>query len=364
MANKRIGDLPVVTTPTAGDLMPLDGATTRAISVENYQAFVLSGASASFFLTPVVPGGRLSLTTGVPVTASDVTGAATLYYVAAGGQYVSVWDGSGWRGIDISTDLVLALDSNAGHTGYQQSGKNFDVWQAYVSGVAYFGTGPAWTSDTARGTGAGTSELQAKNGVLTNKVAMTLRFGSSVGNTVSVPINQATLLGTIRTTADGTTEDSFVKRFVSNLNNTIPREMLRVDTTDTWNYSTAAWQQANASAANQIEFVHCVAGRSFIADVLGQVSNSGATGRNVAVGIGIDSVTVNSAQRVEKNTVTNAATGSVKSYYNAYPGIGYHKACWLEYAAGADTQTWYGDGGLGINGNPPVQSGIAGRTHN
>lgn len=375
MANKRIGDLPVVTAPDPTDLFAIDGPTTRALSAANLQAYVLSGAGASFFLTPVYPAGRLTLTTGVPVTGSDVTGAATLYYSAIAGQYVSVWDGAGWRGVDISTDLSLALDSNSGHTGYQQSGKNFDVWVAYVSGVTYFGTGPTWNagagagSDTARGTGAASSELQIKNGVLTNKNSMTLRFGSSVGNTVTVPVNQATLLGTIRTTADGVTEDSFLKRFVSNLYNSDFREMRAIDTTDNWNWSTASFHQKNASAANQVEWVHCVAGRSVVLDEDGFVTNLGASTHDMGVGIGIDSTTTASNQRAFKVTGNNTSLGPQRTsaFYNGYPGIGYHKACELEYGGGSDTQLWFGDAGVGPAGsgtNGPVQTGMSGRTLN
>jgi metal-dependent amidase/aminoacylase/carboxypeptidase family protein len=241
------------------------------------------------------------------------------------------------------------------------------VWGAYVSGTTYFGTGPTWNagagagSDTARGTGAASSELVALNGVLTNKNTMTLRFGSASGNTVSVPASQATLLGTIRTTADGVTEDSFLKRLVSNLNNACRREMLAVDTTDSWAYTTTSFRQANANTANQVVWVHCVAGRSVVLDALSQASTS-AGSANFAAGVGISSTTVNSAQRVEKNTAGTAATLSAKSYYNGYPGLGYREGTWLEF--GGANMTMYGDAGLGINGAPPLMSGIAGRTEN
>lgn len=36
MANKRIKDLPVVTAPTTGDVVPIDGATTRSVTVEDF----------------------------------------------------------------------------------------------------------------------------------------------------------------------------------------------------------------------------------------------------------------------------------------------------------------------------------------
>jgi hypothetical protein len=56
--------------------------------------------------------------------------------------------------------------------------------------------GPAWTSDTARGTGAGTTELELVNGIYLNKVAIT--NGPAA--------NRGTYLGTIRTNGSATVD--------------------------------------------------------------------------------------------------------------------------------------------------------------
>ena len=144
--------------------------------------------------------GRLTLTSATPVTTSDVTAATTLYYALYTGDLISIYNGTTWRPYAF-TELSVALDSNSGHTGYHQSGKNFDAFVINDSGTLRLCTGPAWSSDTARGTGAGTTELEQYLGAWVNKVSLTCRFGSASGNTVSVTARYATYVGTIRTTA-------------------------------------------------------------------------------------------------------------------------------------------------------------------
>ncbi len=88
------------------------------------------------------------------------------------------------------------------------------------AGVVTLGTSVAWSSDTATGTGAGTCEVEIFQGRMVNKQSMTVRFGSSSGNTATVAARQFTIAGGFRASADGLTEDSYAKRYVSNLNAT------------------------------------------------------------------------------------------------------------------------------------------------
>jgi microcystin-dependent protein len=79
-------------------------------------------------------------------------------------------------------------------------------------------TGPAWSSLTSRGTGAGTTELTRLNGFLTNKVQITGRNGST---TYTIAANRATYLGTFQTDsgAAGAVTDSFGTRNLWNAYN-------------------------------------------------------------------------------------------------------------------------------------------------
>jgi hypothetical protein len=310
---------------------------------------------------PVAPQGRLTLTSATPVTTSDVTGAATVYFALAGGNQVPIYDGSTTSNTTF-TELTLALDSDSGHTGYHQSGRNFDFFVINDSGTIRLGTGPSWNagavagSDTARGTGAGSTELELRNGFLTNKNTITIRFGSVSGNTVSVSANRATYVGSARMTANGQTEDSRAKRFLYNAYNQSKRQFLRNDATASWSYSTASFRQANNSTSNQVEYLAGLTGSALDATVMGIVVNSSTTYRVIYVGIGLDSTTVNSATVQEFSRANDTEVAGVpKTFYTGYAQLGYHYLAWLEKGAGADTQTW-----IGTEGSSNYYAGIFG----
>lgn len=306
----------------------------------------------------IPPQGRCTLTTGVAVTTSDVAGATSIYYTPAGGDQISIYNGSLFVPTTF-TELTLALDLTSGHTGYHQSGKNFDLFVVNDSGTVRLGTGPAWSSDTARGTGAGTTELELFNGVWVNKNSMTLRFGSASGNTVIVAARQGTLVGSARMTADGQTEDSKVKRFLFNAYNQTSRPLQRNITTVSWSYSTNSFRQVNADTANQIDVLLGLAGVMVDICALSVAGSSTATKRTVVVGIGLDSSTVNSETLGTFLQVDNAAIGySCFAWYKGNPGLGKHSLIWLEKGAGTDTQTWYGNNSGAGDHNPGLSGSV------
>lgn len=194
-------------------IIPTSGAEESRITAQRK----LAGATVTEYLSGlnVVPQGRITLTTALPVTTADVTAAATIYYTPYIGDVIPIYDGTALA-YTTFTELSLALSSNSGHTNYHQSGKAFDCFVFNDAGTIRLGTGPAWSSDTARGTGAGTTELERYKGLRVNKVSITLRFGSSSGNTVTVDARKATYVGTFYCTANGQTEDSAINRLAWN----------------------------------------------------------------------------------------------------------------------------------------------------
>jgi hypothetical protein len=305
----------------------------------------------------LTPQGRLTLTTAVPVTTSDVTAAATVYYIPTRGTFVPIYDGTRFVISDIAAELSLALDATNTDTGYHQSGKNFDLFLVNDGGTFRLVTGPAWTSDLLRGTGAGTTELEYKNGILTNKNSMTARFGSATGNTITVAANQGTYVGSFRATADGQATDSATKRLLFNAYNDIPRPLKVVDTTDSWTYSTNAYRQANGSSANQVAVlcglsekpVHLVARHAAL--------NSTSTARLAITAIGLDVTNAKATDcLVGQSMATNTQYAAANAVYDAIPGLGYHFLAWLELGnAGADTLTFSGDSGVAT-----IQTGMGG----
>lgn len=287
-------------------------------------------------------GGRLTLASGTPVTESDLTGQTTIYYTPSLHDYIEYYSGSAWLRAQIS-ELSLALDSNSGHTGYHQSGKNFFLGVFDDSGTKRLGSSVAWTSDTSTGSGAGTCEIELFQGRLVNKVSMVVRWGSSAGNTTTVAARQFTIVGGFRATGDGMATDSLAKRFVSNLQNPTLRPMRVLEASANWNYSTASYRQANNSTANQLDWFHCVAGRPVTVSAFAIVTNSTSTVRSPALAIGIDSATVAATGILSDNVGVDNRLVGMKSLFVGFAGIGRHYGAWLEYGGGADTQTWYGN---------------------
>jgi hypothetical protein len=288
------------------------------------------------------PQGRVTLTTLTAITATDVAGATTIYYTPAAGNIVPIWNGTRFINTPF-TELSLALDPTGAHTGYHQSGKIFDLFVINDAGTIRLVTGPAWASDTSRGTGAGTTERQLLNGIWVNKNALAAaRWGSASGNTVAVAANQATYVGCFCASADGQASDTLLKRHLNNAYNKVQRPMARVDGSTGVIYSAFVYRQANAvaGAANQLDFLSGDDGQYVEADTAAAAINGTATRRLVYAGIGLDSTTVNTATLADAVGVDNTTYCMVTAKWRGYPGLGRHKLVWLEAGAGADTQTW------------------------
>jgi hypothetical protein len=197
----------------------------------------------------------------------------------------------------------------------------------------------AWSSDSARATA-----LVLQNGVYVKSGATTRRY-----------------IGTFRTTGvSGQTEDSSTKRFVWNYYNRVRRTLARLETTASWAYNIAAFRQANASAANQIDVVIGVAESAIDLRVIASAFNNNG-GTVIVVAIGEDSTTVPSAsdihpqvQAVANNSMLLTAT-LVK-----FPAVGRHFYAWLEDVSVAAAATTF----LGVTGTGSPQSGIIGSLEN
>jgi hypothetical protein len=299
------------------------------------------------FKTPFIatPQGRLTLTSGTPVLTAGVIAAANIFYTPYAGRSVPIYDGTRWRNWEFA-ELILGLNSNPAHIGYHQAGKNFDLFAINDAGTVRLAAGPAWSTDTARGTGAGTTELARLNGILTNAVSMTARFGSAAGNTVTVGVNRATYLGTFRASANGQSEQSFgavaangtaANLFLWNNYNRRPAAARIGDTTDNWTYATPTWRPANNSAAMRINFVVGIPEDLVEASFGSFINASGVAG---SIGVGLDTTTAFTGRPAQ----INSNTGFAVAEYKGVPGLGLHFLSANEHSTGATT-TFYGDSG-------------------
>lgn len=306
----------------------------------------------TFSSLPVLPsainpiGGRLTLTTALPVTTADVTGATTVYFTPYKGNLVSLYNGTDWVP-SVFTELSQATSDTTKSPAAVANNSNYDIFVWNDSGTLRATRGPAWTSDTARGTGAATTELEVLEGYYVNKIAIT-----------NGPAAQRGLyVGTIRSDGSAQINDSAAKRHVWNNYNRILRFMRVTESTDSWSYTTATWRQVQASAANQLDIVRGLDEDAVSVDSVVAALNSVA-GVQLQTGIGLDSTSAIASGSLQGFHATQASNllGEWRASWKGLPGMGRHYFAWLEYSQATGTTTWYGD-----NAAPTTnQSGIHG----
>lgn len=321
-----IGDqiMCAVTAKTVTDVETL--VTANGVSITTNTADIATAIKG------LVPGGRLTLTTALPVTTADVTGASagTVYYTPYIHNQVPLYDGvSAWVRRTFA-EISIAVPAVASQM--------YDVFVYDNAGTATLEL-LAWTNDTTRATA-----LVKQDGRWV-KTGATTRF----------------YLGSFRTTTVvSQTEDSYAKRFVWNFYNRVSRSM-RLLTSGSWTYTTATYRQANASTTNQLAVVVGVAEEAIDISLVMFGANSSVNIRRFAA-IGEDSTTTpaTGALGFVASGVDNAPANSLyrmDATLKTIPAVGYHFYSMLERSEATGTCTWGDVGALGVT---LVQPGIAG----
>lgn len=314
----------VSVTMAAGDRMTVRADTTVNMIVTNITRAAGTGNN--------LPCGRLTLTTAVPVTTADVTAATTVYYTPYNGNTVPIYNGTAFVDTPFTELSQLTTDATKSPAAVGNN-LNYDVFVWNDAGTLRATRGPAWSTALARGAGAGTTELQLVNGIYTNKVAITNGPGAGLG----------TYVGSIRSNGSAQINDSLLLRGVFNAFNRLDRKMVVTEATDSWNYTIQTWRQARATATNQVSAIVGLSEDLVQIHVQCPTFNAGGA-VSIAVGVGVDSTTVNSADLMGSFTGTQSSLTSAE--YKGYPGIGWHDFPWLEISAATGTTTWYGDNGV------------------
>jgi len=300
----------------------------------------------------VAPQGRLTLTSGTPVLTSDQTAKTTIYYTPYAGSVAPFWDGMSWVLASLA-ELSLALDSNSGHTGYHQSGKNFDLFLDHNGGAPRLVSGPAWSNDTTRA-----AAIARQNGIWLNAASMTARHGTNSGDTVAIAASRASWIGTFRASADGQTEyvlggiaagGGAARLLLWNAYNRLPVGVFVGDSTDNWTKTASGTRSVNASDSMRCSFVTGLAED----EAFGSYSDSAVpgTGAFLAAGVGFDSTSTFSGRTGFQNNSNNACPifGDFTTM-----ALGFHYFQALEYSSNNNTATFFGDSGSA----PVVQNGL------
>jgi hypothetical protein len=271
---------------------------------------------------------RLTLLSGDPAPAADQTAKTIVYLTPYLGQSLMLYVGAAWA-LRTGGEVSLSLAALSANTVY-------DVF-AYDAAGAVALEALAWASATARATA-----LAKQDGVWTKSGDPTRRY-----------------MGTISTTATaGQCEDSFVKRYIWNAQNRVPRPLRRAETAASWSYTTqSVWRQANANTANEVAVVVGLMLESLVIQVHCAAYHS--AGGFLLVGIGED--VTNAVMAPALFSGGGAASGTptfpISAMFSGLPAsIGRHRYVWLERMYTAGTAFYSSEPA----GNYTSRSGMAG----
>lgn len=342
---------------------------------------------------PSICEGRLTLTTGTPITTTDVTAAGTVYFTPFRGNYIGLYSGSAWE-LKTFSELSISLSGLLPHSLhdvfiYNNSGTptlELTAWTAGATGAITGATNatPIVITSTAHGlstgdvvTISGVGGNTAANGTfrITNTGAdtfslQTLAAGganvagsgayTSSGNWykanysgtratalttqdgiyVKTGATTRRYLGTIRITSTaGQCEDSSSRCLISNYYHPVVRRLKVTDTVNSHTYTKATYRAWNNDWLLRCEFVIGVSEQRVKSDVRALAGNS--AGNAYSVGISIDTTSSSNAEVIVGSSTTAGTHAS--AIYSDYPGVGYHYAQWTQISQAGGTTTWYGD---------------------
>lgn len=342
---------------------------------------------------------RLTLVSGSPYVITDQTAKTTIYLTSTGhgGNRIELYEGSrrGWQ-VRTTGELSITVPSTLFRT--------FDIF-SYWTGSAVALEAVNWNQTTKTITAAtaaapcvvtsashllanadligiggvvGTLGTDTNNGIngkvftVANKAANTLELqGSdtsglvytSDGTAYTIPNTRATALttqnGRYVKTGDasrlylgtgmthgtsGQTEDSVSRRLLWNAYNQQLKPLRVLESTDSWNYTTAAFRPSNNRIANRVEMVRGLDEDAVDARVYSLTSNT--------VGVVAVAAAIGLKQTAAQDSQLSGAYASITNqlphcaFYRGFPGLGYSYLQWIEYSAATGVTTWYGDAGI------------------
>ncbi len=289
------------------------------------------------------PQGRLTLVSGTPVLIADQVAATAVLYTPYIGNQIPIPNGTLFVNNTFS-ELTLTLNN----TNYLAN----TIYDVYIfldpgdNATVRIGSSPAWSTSTAgsgaRGTGAGTAELQRLNGMLTNKNAMTMRNNVT---TYSVIAKGGTYVGSIF--IDGTngqvtchiSAGQSRKFGVWNVYNRRPIVLTVFDSTASWTYASATIRQSNNAAGNKATVFSGLA-EEWFQNIFTQEAD--VTSGEVEVGIGYNVTNAVSGTQGTTGIISGTVDSTMTAQYTAPPSLGVNNVNCTESVLSANTQTFAG----------------------
>lgn len=307
------------------------------------------------------PQGRITLNSNTPVMTASYAAQTTVYYTSAGGgKNVPVFDGTAVKMYQLcAANTVGACELSVAMGANFTTNSNFDGFVSnngasgnVLATTGSFCFGPAWSSDTVRGTGAGTSELESIDGLPTNKVSMTCRYANA--STFTCAVHQCTYVGTMRTGSAGQSNYVFggsgsggvAANFqIWNMYNRVTVTTRVIDIGAGYNYSSATIRQARASAGNQISFIRGVVEDGVPASMAALIITAAASGNSGQSGIGLNSTASYSTKGYIVSALGTGGFASNASGSDVYvPRLGTNVLSLNENGDGATSALFDADG--------------------
>jgi hypothetical protein len=312
--DQSIIELDALTAPSADDLIPIVDDPGGTPVIKKITVAVLFGGGGDY-----PTQGRLTLESGVPVSANDKLAKTTLYYTPYKGNRFATYDGvSAWTAL---TFAELSLDISA----YTAS-KNYDIFGYDSGGGVLALEGLVWTNNTTRATA-----LVLQDGVLVKSGATTRRY-----------------IGTIHITATtGQCEDSVKSRLVWNYYNQKPRFLHAVDNTG-HTYTTGsyrAWNNETTLGVTRYEWVQGVVEGWIENRLQSNMYTAGGATASGFDGIAIDATNVGTVYvQFSDQQVTAGQLNQLGLFMEyLYLSIGYHYAQITEMGVNPSCQHYYVD---------------------
>lgn len=353
VTNFTIDGLTVKASPAAGDellIWDVAGTALKKATVSSMSSAgsvsSIAGNTGAFTLTQpitnatnaillnatIVPQGRLTLTTAVPVMTTTVSGATTIRYTPYVGNLVPIYDGTNMIPTAFSELSNITSNTSTGSAGpvVVVANSNYDLFVWNNAGTPTLTRGPAWTNDTTRSAG---TALVRQNGILLNNSTITNGPAASRG----------TYVGTVRSNGSSTIDYIFggsaaggtaASLGVWNMYYRMLTATTVVDSTSTWSYTAATIRPSDNSTNNRVSFVIGLAEDSI--DAYFQDRSDGGATNGTLFGPGMDSTTVMDITTIIASTNTAVAR---TSYNNK---LGFHFIQALEQGNGVNASLIFG----------------------
>ena len=323
--------------------------TLKYVTPGNVASTIVSGVSslngqtgALFEFTP--PQGRLTLTSGLPVMASSVAAATSIYYTPFTGNLVPLYDGTNMFPAVFSEIANITTDATKNPAAVVNNSL-YDLFVWNDAGTLRISRGPAWTNDTTRS--AGTALVLTK-GIYLNSIAITNGPGASRG----------TYVGTMRSNGTASVDYNLgaiaaavtpAKLDLWNTYNRVSVTGFCGDTVVSWTYGVSGvWRAANA---NNNFRVFAVRGLQLDGvKVNYHAVSQPAVSTNTASGVGFN-ITNNFTGLNASSNLSPNVQAQFSTCYNI-PPIGYNFWQAVEYNSTATPSVWNGQA------FPLVQSGL------